>query len=68
VLAMSDLTKDAIEVILKHLTDRLALAALISTLLRSASAYESRVVYGQAGNGPLMAVRGTEAVRKSHGR
>ena len=29
---------------------------------------ESRVVYGQAGNGPLMAVMGTEAVRKSHGR
>jgi hypothetical protein len=30
---MSDLTKDAIEVILKHLTDRLALAALLLSLI-----------------------------------
>jgi hypothetical protein len=41
---MSDLTKDAIEVILKHLTDRLALALLfLSALLLAAMAIQGEV-------------------------
>jgi hypothetical protein len=42
--AMSDLTKDAIEVILKHLTDRIALAALfLSSVLLIAMSFSNPV-------------------------
>jgi hypothetical protein len=38
---MSDLTEDVIEVILKHLTDRLALAALFLSLILLVAMFDS---------------------------
>src|ERR1700687_3019338 len=50
---MSELTRDAIEVILKHLTDRLALAALFLSLLLWASTSFSNPVGNWASSNPM---------------
>lgn len=50
---MSDLTKDAIEVILKHLTDRLALAALFLSLILLAAMLVPNPVGNWARSSPM---------------
>ncbi len=52
-LAMSDLTKDVIEVILKHLTDRLALAALFLSLILLGAMLVSNPVGNWARSNPM---------------